>query len=88
MPVYVRHTDGARKLTKREIEVLKLIAEGLSTDDVANKLFVTKSTINFHLGNIFDKLNVSNRFQAVRRAVKLGILPEKTYALLERVDSM
>ena len=62
------------KLTKREVEVLTLVIEGNSSKEVADLLYVSKRTVDFHLANIYEKLNVSNRVQAFRRAVALGLI--------------
>jgi len=67
--------DRAVKLTKRELEVLSLVIEGRSSKDVADALYVSKRTVDFHLANIYDKLQVSNRVQAFRRATRLGLIP-------------
>jgi LuxR family maltose regulon positive regulatory protein len=61
-------------LTPRELEVLELIAAGDSNQAVADKLVITLSAVKKHTGNIFNKLNVSNRTQAVARARLLGLL--------------
>lgn len=63
------------RLTKREIEVLCLIAQGHSSKEAADELFLSKRTIDFHLANIFDKLQVCNRVQAYRAAMRLGLIP-------------
>ena len=68
-----RH-DEPVKLTKREIEVLSLVIEGHSSKEVADLLYVSKRTVDFHLANIYDKLEVTNRVQAFRRAVRLGLI--------------
>ena len=76
MATYERRTEEeAVKLTKREIEVLTLVIEGKSSKEVADVLFVSKRTVDFHLANIYDKLQVSNRVQAFRRAARLGLIP-------------
>ncbi|MFQ3549100.1 MAG: helix-turn-helix transcriptional regulator [Armatimonadota bacterium] len=62
------------KLTKREIEVLGLVGEGKSSAEVATELFCSKRTVDFHLTRIYEKLNVSNRVQAMRRATSLGLI--------------
>jgi DNA-binding CsgD family transcriptional regulator len=69
-------TNGERivKLTKREIEVLSLVLEGRSSREVAAALVCSKRTVDFHLARIYDKLNVSNRVQAMRRAAMLGLV--------------
>jgi DNA-binding CsgD family transcriptional regulator len=64
------------KLTKREVEVLMLVIEGNSSKEVADQLFVSKRTVDFHLANIYDKLNVTNRVQAFREATRRGLLPD------------
>ncbi len=63
------------RLTKREIEVLSLIAQGHSSKEAADVLFVSKRTVDFHLANIYDKLQVNNRVQAFRAATRLGLIP-------------
>ena len=63
------------KLTKREIEVLTHVIQGKSSREVADTLFVSKRTVDFHLANVYDKLHVSNRVQAFRRATRLGLIP-------------
>jgi DNA-binding NarL/FixJ family response regulator len=65
-------------LTEREIETVRLVAQGLSNAEVGRTLLVTEQTVKFHLSNIFRKLNVSNRTQASRRAQMLNLLAEET----------
>lgn len=65
----------AIRLTKREIEVLSLIAQGHSSKEAADVLYVSKRTVDFHLANIYDKLQVNNRVQAFRAATRLGLIP-------------
>ncbi|MEN6520753.1 MAG: helix-turn-helix transcriptional regulator [Armatimonadota bacterium] len=62
------------KLTKRESEVLSLVLEGKSSREVAAALFCSKRTVDFHLARIYEKLQVSNRVQAIRRATLLGLV--------------
>ncbi|MDO8650038.1 MAG: LuxR C-terminal-related transcriptional regulator [Candidatus Berkelbacteria bacterium] len=71
-------TGRGVRLSKREIEVLSLIAEGHCSKEAADVLFVSKRTIDFHLANIFDKLQVNNRVQAYRAAMRLGLIPYET----------
>jgi LuxR family maltose regulon positive regulatory protein len=61
-------------LSERELEVLKLIAEGLSNYEISKRLFLALSTVKGHNQNIFSKLQVSRRTEAVARAQKLGLL--------------
>jgi len=65
----------AVRLTKREVEVLSLIAQGHSSKEAADVLFVSKRTVDVHLANIYDKLQVNNRVQAFRTATRLGFIP-------------
>jgi DNA-binding CsgD family transcriptional regulator len=62
------------RLTKRELEVLSLVLEGKSSREVAAALVCSKRTVDFHLARIYEKLQVSNRIQAMRRAALLGLL--------------
>jgi LuxR family maltose regulon positive regulatory protein len=62
------------QLTSRELEVMQLIAAGNSNQTIAEKLVITVSTVKKHTGNIFGKLNVSSRTQAIARARKLGLI--------------
>jgi two-component system response regulator DegU len=61
-------------ITKREEEVLQLIAEGLSTPEVAARLYISVKTVKNHLASIYAKLDSRDRTQAVVRAVKMGII--------------
>jgi NarL family two-component system response regulator LiaR len=60
-------------LTQREVEVLREIAHGLSNEEIAEKLFISPATVRTHVGNIFGKLNLARRTQAVLYALKHGI---------------
>ena len=61
-------------LSARELEVLQLMAEGLSNQEIAARLFVSLNTIKTHSANIFEKLDVRRRTQAVDKAKKLNII--------------
>lgn len=61
-------------LTAREEEVLQLIADGLSTNEVAEQLFISLKTVKNHLASIYQKFDARDRTQAVVRAVKMGII--------------
>lgn len=62
-------------ISKREHEVLELIARGHTNQEVAELLFVSPNTVKTHLANIFAKLDVNRRTQAIQRAKDLNILP-------------
>jgi two-component system, NarL family, response regulator DegU len=63
-----------RLITRREEEVLQLIADGLSTPEVASKLYISQKTVKNHLASIYEKLNARDRTQAVLLAVRMGIV--------------
>ena len=63
-------------LSEREIEVLQLIAEGLTNQEVANRLYLSLHTVKVHARNIYGKLGVKNRTQAVAKARTLGIITQ------------
>lgn len=67
-------TPEASGLTKREIEVLRLVAEGLSNQSIGKRLFVSDHTVHRHLANILSKLGVSTRAAAVAQAARRGLL--------------
>lgn len=61
-------------LTKREHEVLQLLSDGLSNGEIANRLFLSLSTIKTHVSRLYVKLDVKNRGQAINKAKKLNIV--------------
>ena len=63
------------KLSKRELEILNLIAQGYSNEEIAVKIFVSVSTVKTHNQNLFEKLDVKRRIQAVEKAKRLNIIP-------------
>ncbi|MES2748034.1 MAG: LuxR C-terminal-related transcriptional regulator [Bacteroidota bacterium] len=63
-----------RKISKREVEVLELMAAGLSNQEIANRLFVSLNTIKTHSSNLFEKLEVKRRTQAIEMAKKLHLI--------------
>jgi LuxR family transcriptional regulator, maltose regulon positive regulatory protein len=67
--------DFASALTPRELDVLRLSGLGLSYQAVADRLFVTLKTVKFHMGNIFVKLGVGSRTEAVLKARRVGLIP-------------
>jgi LuxR family maltose regulon positive regulatory protein len=70
-----QQAEMVEPLSERELDVLRLIAEGLSNQEIAQRLFVSLRTVKWHAGNIYGKLGVKNRMQAVAKARSLGILP-------------
>lgn len=70
-----RDPDLIEPLSDREREVLGLIAEGLTNGEIAKRLYIALSTVKGHTTNIFGKLSVKNRTEAVTRARRLGLLP-------------
>ena len=63
-------------LSERELEILAAIAEGLSNQEAARRLYISERTVKWHASNIYSKLQVSNRTEAVAKARSLGILPK------------
>ncbi len=66
--------DIIKPLSERELEVLRLLATGLSNRDIAPLLFISESTVNTHVGHIIGKLNVSDRVQAAVWAARNGLI--------------
>jgi NarL family two-component system response regulator LiaR len=62
-------------LTPRELEILSLIAEGLSTREIAERIYVSENTVKTHSANLFSKLNARRRTQAVQIAKEAGVIP-------------
>ena len=63
------------ELSKRELEILSLLAQGHSNQEIATKLFVSLSTVKTHIQNLFEKLDVKRRTQAVEKAKRLSLIP-------------
>ena len=64
-------------LSRREGEVLQLVAKGASNKEIARDLFISENTVKTHLRNILDKLHLANRSQAVAYAIRTGLLPRE-----------
>jgi DNA-binding CsgD family transcriptional regulator len=62
-------------ITRREIEILELIAQGMSTREIAGKLYVSENTVKTHSSRVFDKLGAKRRTQAVQLGRAFGLLP-------------
>lgn len=62
-------------ITARELEILTLVARGLSNREIAEQLFVSENTVKTHCAHAFDKLGAARRTQAVQRGKELGLLP-------------
>lgn len=62
-------------ITRRELEVLELMAAGLSNREIAERLYVSENTVKTHSGRVLEKLNARRRTQAVQRAKEAGLLP-------------
>jgi DNA-binding NarL/FixJ family response regulator len=65
---------GALHLTRREVQILQLVAEGRTNAEIARTLWVAPRTVKFHLSNIYRKLDVANRMEASRWAARHGLL--------------
>jgi DNA-binding CsgD family transcriptional regulator len=73
-----RRRRGPGGLTRRELEVLRLVSRGATNRSVAATLWVTDQTVKFHLSNVYRKLGVRNRFEAARWAWENGLLDEES----------
>jgi len=62
-------------ITKRELEILTLIAGGMSNREIAERLFVSENTVKTHSSRLFDKLNAKRRTQAVQIGKEFGLIP-------------
>lgn len=62
-------------ITRREIEILGLVAQGMSNREIAGKLFVSENTVKTHCSRVFEKLGARRRTQAVQLGKELGLLP-------------
>jgi len=71
----VPESELVEPLSERELEVLELIAQGLTNQEIASRFFLSLNTVKAHTRNIYGKLGVHNRTQAVARARALGLLP-------------
>ncbi len=65
----------AELLSERELEVLRLIADGNSNQEIADKLFLSVATVKWYITHIYSKLGVQSRTQVIMRARQLGLLP-------------
>ena len=74
---FVLNEERQRQLgiTRRELEILELIARGLSNREIAEKLFVSENTVKTHSSRLFDKLDVKRRTQAVQAGKEMGLIP-------------
>ncbi|MDT3403851.1 DNA-binding CsgD family transcriptional regulator [Mucilaginibacter terrae] len=81
-PVYVNNTDFTfneaaltqLNMSRRELEVLQLMAEGLSNQEIAERLFVSLNTIKTHSARLFEKLEVKRRTQAIEKAKRMSLI--------------
>jgi DNA-binding NarL/FixJ family response regulator len=73
-PARLAVLGGPRRLTRRELEVLHLVATGETDQGIADRLYLSRRTINCHVANILAKLNVRSRTAAVMTAARIGLL--------------
>jgi ATP/maltotriose-dependent transcriptional regulator MalT len=66
--------EPAAGISQRELEVLQLLARGMSNEEIAAQLFVSQNTVKTHLSNLYTKLDVKRRTQAVDKARSMGLL--------------
>jgi DNA-binding NarL/FixJ family response regulator len=68
-------TESSEEITSREIEVLRMLAEGLVNKDIATRLGISENTVKFHISAILDKLGASTRTEAVTLGIRRGLIP-------------
>ncbi len=76
--------ENPAELTAREVDVLRLVAEGMRNAEISRRLFIAPKTVDHHVSSMLGKLGVTSRIRAVRRGVELGILPNEGQALQAR----
>ena len=79
--------DGLQSLTRRELEVLTLLAEGLSNEEIAAGTFISERTVKAHVTSIFSKLKVNNRVKAALALIRRGAAPAPSPAPRPRAGS-
>ena len=70
--------EALKNLTKREVEILRLVAEGLTNEEIGKRIFISEKTVKTHLTNIFDKLKVNNRFKAALLIMNRPVETQRT----------
>ncbi len=70
----VNHFLQPETLTQRELEILRLIADGDGNKSIANLLNISQHTVKFHISSIFEKLNVSSRTEAIKAGISRGLI--------------
>lgn len=68
------HGERAPDLTSREVQILQMLADGASPQEVAGRLFISPKTVRNHLSKVYDKLDVNSRSQAIVEALRLGVI--------------
>lgn len=68
------HENQEKVISEREEQVLQLLADGLSTPEIAERLFISQKTVKNHLASIYEKIDARDRTQAVIRGIKMGII--------------
>jgi NarL family two-component system response regulator LiaR len=74
MTLHARNTSPSYNLTERELTILGLMAKGLSNQDIADQLFVSRATVKVYVSTILSKLGVQNRIEAVRLALQQSLV--------------
>ena len=69
----MQHSPARGSPTRRELEILRLVAEGLSNKEIARRLVITEGTVKNHVHNALEKLHVDNRIQAAAYVIRQGL---------------
>ncbi|MDF5727685.1 MAG: response regulator transcription factor [Rhizonema sp. PD38] len=73
-PLENKSTDFLSEFSVKEIEILKLTAEGMKNDEIANQMYVSEGTVRSYLHSLYTKLDVKDKLNAIRKGIQLGIL--------------
>lgn len=70
----IKFNQNKTELTNRELMILMLSVDGMTSAEIAEKIYISKSTVDFHILNIMKKLNCKNKFQAIAKALIIGLI--------------
>jgi NarL family two-component system response regulator YdfI len=68
------HVEAIEPLTRREIDVLELLAQGMPNKEIARRLIISEHTVKYHISSIYSKFGVNNRTEAVRQGIRSGLI--------------
>jgi DNA-binding CsgD family transcriptional regulator len=72
--MYMNNLPSEISLSKREVEIIECLAQGMTTAQISIRLFISENTVKTHIRHIYEKLGASTRAEAVRKAGQLGLI--------------